>query len=86
MLQMHKKAIIICDEDSTMELKVKTVKYFKDLQKNVDMEGNMLFNHIRNNIKFDDNVIIFSPHPDDDVIGMAGTMQLLPNKDNINII
>ncbi|XP_060602662.1 LOW QUALITY PROTEIN: glucosamine-6-phosphate isomerase 1-like [Ruditapes philippinarum] len=29
--QMHKNAIFVCDEDATMELKVKTVKYFKGL-------------------------------------------------------
>lgn len=29
-LQMHSKFLIICDEDATLELKVKTVKYFKD--------------------------------------------------------
>ncbi|KFD57784.1 hypothetical protein M514_01454 [Trichuris suis] len=29
MFQMHPSAMIVCDEDSTMELKVKTVKYFK---------------------------------------------------------
>lgn len=32
-LQLHKKAIIVCDEDATNELKVKTVRYFKDLEK-----------------------------------------------------
>ena len=32
-LQMHKKAIIVCDEEATDELKVKTVRYFKDLEK-----------------------------------------------------
>ena len=32
-LQMHQKGIIVCDEDSTMELKVGTVKYFKDIEK-----------------------------------------------------
>jgi len=32
MLQLHKHGIIICDEDSTMELKVGTVKYFKDIE------------------------------------------------------
>lgn len=31
MLQMHQSAYVICDEDSTLELKVKTVKYFKSL-------------------------------------------------------
>lgn len=30
-LQQHPKAVFICDEDATLELKVKTVKYFKDL-------------------------------------------------------
>lgn len=33
-LQMHPKAIIVCDEDATEELKVGTVKYFKDIEKN----------------------------------------------------
>lgn len=30
-LQLHRKAIIVCDEPATAELKVKTVKYFKTL-------------------------------------------------------
>ncbi|KAF0716561.1 Aste57867_2780 [Aphanomyces stellatus] len=30
-IQTHKKSVIVCDEDATMELKVKTVKYFKGL-------------------------------------------------------
>jgi len=29
--QQHPKTIMICDEDATLELKVKTVKYFKNL-------------------------------------------------------
>jgi glucosamine-6-phosphate deaminase len=32
-LQMHPQGMIICDEDSTGELKVNTVKYFKDIEK-----------------------------------------------------
>ena len=31
-LQLHPKAIITCDSDSTMELKVKTLKYFTKLE------------------------------------------------------
>ena len=31
-LQMHPKAIIVCDEDATEELKVGTVRYFKDIE------------------------------------------------------
>lgn len=31
--QMHPKAILICDEDATLELRVKTVKYFKGLMR-----------------------------------------------------
>lgn len=27
--QQHPKTLILCDEDATLELKVKTVKYFK---------------------------------------------------------
>jgi len=29
--QQHPKSIFVCDENATMELKVKTVKYFKGL-------------------------------------------------------
>lgn len=32
-LQLHKKGIIVCDEDATAELKVGTYKYFKDIEK-----------------------------------------------------
>ena len=36
-LQMHRKAVIICDEDATMDLKVSTYRYFKDIEsKNLD--------------------------------------------------
>jgi len=31
-LQMHSKATIVCDEDATEELKVGTVRYFKDIE------------------------------------------------------
>lgn len=31
-LQLHPKAILVCDELSTMELKVKTVKYFQEME------------------------------------------------------
>jgi glucosamine-6-phosphate deaminase len=38
-IQVHKKAIIVCDEASTIELKVKTVNYFKELEKdNLDIK------------------------------------------------
>ena len=29
--QQHPHSIFVCDEDATLELKVKTVRYFKDL-------------------------------------------------------
>jgi glucosamine-6-phosphate deaminase len=31
-LQLHPKGIIVCDEESTMELTVGTVRYFKDIE------------------------------------------------------
>ena len=31
-LQLHPKAIMVCDEPSTMELKVKTLRYFNELE------------------------------------------------------
>ena len=33
MLQLHPHGIIACDDESTMELKVGTVKYFKDIER-----------------------------------------------------
>ena len=39
MLQMHKNAIIVIDEEAASELKLKTYKYFKDIEsKNLDIE------------------------------------------------
>jgi glucosamine-6-phosphate deaminase len=32
-LQLHPHGIIACDDEATMELKVGTVKYFKDIEK-----------------------------------------------------
>ncbi len=32
MLQLHRHGLIVCDEPATMELKVGTVKYFKDIE------------------------------------------------------
>ncbi|KMJ43368.1 glucosamine-6-phosphate deaminase [Xenorhabdus khoisanae] len=34
-LQMHPKSLIVCDEPATMELKVKTVKYFRQLETDI---------------------------------------------------
>jgi len=33
MLQLHRHGIIVCDEESTQELKVSTVNYFKEIEK-----------------------------------------------------
>ena len=33
-LQLHPKALIVADEESTDELKVGTVRYFKDIERN----------------------------------------------------
>lgn len=35
-IQMHGCAVIVCDEDATNELKVKTVKYFKGIEKSYE--------------------------------------------------
>lgn len=32
-IQLHENAVVVCDEDATAELRVKTVKYFKGLEK-----------------------------------------------------
>ena len=31
-LQLHSKAVVVCDEPATMELKMKTVKYFREME------------------------------------------------------
>jgi glucosamine-6-phosphate deaminase len=31
-LQLHQHALLVCDSPATLELKVKTVKYFKDIE------------------------------------------------------
>jgi len=38
-IQMHPKAIVVCDEDATMELRVRTAKYFKSLPHREEMLG-----------------------------------------------
>jgi len=35
MLQLHEHGIICCDDEATMEMKVGTVKYFKDIEREV---------------------------------------------------
>ena len=38
-LQLHRKAILVIDEDAALELKVKTYRYFKDIEsENLDFE------------------------------------------------
>ncbi|ORY11745.1 hypothetical protein BCR34DRAFT_601181 [Clohesyomyces aquaticus] len=32
-LQLHPHSMVVCDEDATLELQVKTVKYFKSIEK-----------------------------------------------------
>ena len=85
--QTHKNATIVIDEKAASELKYKTVLYYKQLQKNIDILGKTIPNKtIRNYIKSNDKILITSPHPDDDVIGMGGLMNLLPNKNNTKIM
>lgn len=34
-LQMHAKSALVCDEAATLELKVKTLKYFRQLESDI---------------------------------------------------
>ena len=38
-IQMHPKSIVVCDEDATLELRVRTAKYFKSLPHREEMLG-----------------------------------------------
>jgi glucosamine-6-phosphate deaminase len=41
-LQLHPKALIVCDDDATLELKVGTVRYFKDIERSRPDPGERL--------------------------------------------
>ncbi len=43
-LQLHPKGIIVCDDEATYELKVGTVKYFKDIE-SANLEPKSLLKH-----------------------------------------
>lgn len=85
LLQTHNKAIVACDKASTRELKVKTVDYFNELQLNTNIFGQPIINKLHNYIDDNDKILVFSPHPDDDVIGMGGILQYF-NKQNVIIV
>lgn len=39
-IQHHQRAMIVCDEDATLELRVRTVRYFKSIQQVQNMVHN----------------------------------------------
>lgn len=41
--QQHPRTIFVCDEDATLELRVKTVKYFKGMNNNNIMDRNIWY-------------------------------------------
>jgi len=90
-LQEHEKCMILCDDDSTDELRVKTVKYFRNLQNNTNIDGLPYPNCIEKYIRPNQKILITSPHPDDDIIGCGGLLQFLNfdkhflNKKNIKV-
>jgi glucosamine-6-phosphate deaminase len=83
--QNHPKVVIVCDDAATSELKVKTVNYFKELQRTTDMFGRPKCNLLNDKIINHEKAVIFSPHPDDDVIGIGGIMNMITKKDNIKV-
>jgi len=84
--QNHPKVVIVCDDAATSELKVKTVNYFKELQRTTDMFGMPKCDIVDAKIINNEKVIIFSPHPDDDVIGLGGIMNMITKKENVKIV
>ena len=84
-IQNHQKAIVISDEAATDELTVKTLNYYKTLQKSINLMGEPITDYISKLVTSSEKILITSPHPDDDVIGMGGTIQLLPNPNNISV-
>jgi len=48
-IQQHKSPLVVVDEDATLELKVKTVKYFKSIEqvaKSVKAASRTMFDHV----------------------------------------
>ncbi|PNJ32947.1 GNPDA2 isoform 1, partial [Pongo abelii] len=47
--QQHPRTIFVCDEDATLELRVKTVKYFKEMALSYRkiIQGNYLLNSVQ---------------------------------------
>ena len=84
-LQNHSKVCFVIDDAATNELKVKTVNYFKGLQKSIDYQGNPILKNLNNHINSNSKILIFSPHPDDDVIGIGGLIYTFSKKTDINI-
>jgi len=84
-LQTHQKVCFVIDDAATNELRVRTVNYFKGLQRSIDYLGKPILKNLNNHINDTNKILIFSPHPDDDVIGMGGTIYSLTNKSNIKI-
>ena len=56
------------------------------MQNNIDLLGNPINNKLNSYFKSSDRILITSPHPDDDVIGMGGLMDLIPYKKNVKIL
>jgi glucosamine-6-phosphate deaminase len=48
--QQHARTLMICDEDATLDLKVRTVKYFKDLwdvHSKLTMDNNLIGEEVK---------------------------------------
>jgi len=84
-LQNHKKTVIVCDNNATIELKKKTIDYYNNLQMQINILGHLNNYDVTKHIKSNETTIIFSPHPDDDVIGIGGLMQEL-SKSNTYVV
>ncbi|OAD75774.1 hypothetical protein PHYBLDRAFT_154835 [Phycomyces blakesleeanus NRRL 1555(-)] len=48
-IQMHPKGLIVCDEDATLELHVKTVKYFKSIEHTAKRRRRLMLQSLLNN-------------------------------------
>lgn len=67
-IQMHPKGLIVCDEDATLELHVKTVKYFKSIehvhqsligQENLGLQGELLSNkRVQRSVKLSRDMMV----------------------------
>ena len=57
-----------CNQMKLQQRTIKTMKYYKTLQKSINIMGEPIIDYISKLVDCNDKILITSPHPDDDVM------------------